>query len=159
MMAESGSVAHLIARYEQAIASYFRRRCATTEETEDLVQETCCAIIEGFDRLRNRETPGAWVMAICRNVFAHHVRREVNARSVLMTSDDETTGPNMELARMFLIDSLSPYERKLYTLRYVERRPIAEIASELMKPEGTVKYHLFRLRGRLRARAGSNDAQ
>ena len=56
-----------------------------------------------------------------------------------------------ELFKSLLIDSLSPRERKLYSLKYVELRSIKEIAAKLSQPEGTVKYHLYKLREHLRS--------
>ena len=90
-------------------------------------------------------------MTICRNVFANHARRQMRARSVLLPRENEDRGAVDELTRSLLIDSLSPRERKLYSLKYVELRSIKEIAAELSEPEGTVKYHLFKLRGHLRS--------
>ena len=126
--------------------SYFRRRCASAEEIEDLAQDVYCAILEGYPRLRNVDAPAARIMTICRNVFANHARRQVRARSVLLPYGDEERGATDELIRSLLIESLSPRERKLYSLKYVELRSIKEISAELSQPEGTVKYHLYKLR-------------
>ena len=105
-MATDGALTRLIARHEVAIVSYFRRRCASAEEVEDLAQDVYCAMLEGYPRLRNVDSPSAWVMTICRNVFANHARRQARARSLVLPHD-EGKGAVDELQRSLLMDSLS----------------------------------------------------
>jgi RNA polymerase sigma-70 factor (ECF subfamily) len=56
---------------------------------------------------------------------------------------------NLRLAR--LLGSLSDVQRAVVMLYYYEDRSVDEVATALAIPEGTVKTHLHRARGLLRA--------
>lgn len=151
------------------VRGFFARRCARPEDAEDLAQEALCAIIAAAPRFRGESSASTWAYAICRNVWTGWLaRREADRRKLAAKGNEFLAGGQalegaaacgegpalellvgLDLARA--LSSLSAQEERLYRLYYVEGLGLRSIASTLGKPEGTVKYLLFRLRGRLRS--------
>jgi RNA polymerase sigma-70 factor (ECF subfamily) len=159
-----GRVETLLAKHHGLVRSFFRRRCACPEDAEDLAQETFCAIVSAWPRFRGGSAPSTWVWAICRNIYSNHLytkrRRErlvAELGSGLAAAGDGQDPPGADLA--LVLDGLSPEERRLYECYYGEGLSVRKTAVLLERPEGTVKYLLFRLRARVRdlleERAGS----
>jgi len=140
-----------------------RHLCATTNDAEDLVQETYARALGGVARLAADSNVRAWLFRILRNCFIDQARRR---KIVLEISDDEIAEhPASEVWDAAALDQLrylaaADLERALATLP-VELRFIvlldaqgfheAEIAEIARCAPGTVKSRLFRARARLRA--------
>jgi RNA polymerase sigma-70 factor (ECF subfamily) len=138
---------------------YLRERGLSHADAEDLAQETILATYRNADGIE----PGsmhAWVRAVARNKHVDLIRRQarfVTVASVPESSDPED-GPlvaalasaDREETRRLLL-RLSPGNRRLIELKYLEDRSVEEVASVLDRPVNTVKVGLFRARKRLRA--------
>ena len=101
-----------------------------------------------------------WLLRIAVNLVRDHARsRRTSFWKRLVGLDDAeiaeppTPSPGQErvlLARAELkavwaaLDLLSPQQREVFLLRFVEEMPLAEIATSLGLRVGTVKAHLFR---------------
>lgn len=165
----------LAAEWSAAVRAFFGRRCARAEDAEDLSQDALCAMITGAARFRGECSEATWVYALCRNLLASWLRaREREARlaeaarvEALAARRDSGGGvglaapafeteerKDLGLVLEAALVSLRPAERRLYGLYYGEGRKVAEIARILGRPEGTVKFQLSRLRGRLKALLG-----
>lgn len=138
---------------------YLRERGLSHADAEDLAQETILATYGNLDGIE----PGslhAWVRTVARNKHVDLVRRQ--AWFVPVPSIPESTGPDdgplaaalaaadRDDLRRFLL-RLSPGDRRLIELRYLDDRSVEEVAAALGRPVNTVKVGLFRARKRLRA--------
>jgi len=162
-----------VARHAALVRSFFRRRCASREDAEDLAQEAFCAMVESYPRFRGASAPSTWVWAICRHVLARHLRTKrlrerlageletvaasaasaaASAGAAGTYSTGAATAPDEEarLSLDLVLERLGRNDRLLYQCVYVKGLAIAETARLLGRPEGTIKYQLFLLRGRLR---------
>jgi RNA polymerase sigma factor (sigma-70 family) len=107
-------VEKVVADQERLVRSFFRRRCASPEDAEDLAQETLCAIVDAFPRFRGDSSPSTWVWAICRNVYSRYLytrrRRERAAAELAEARSGEAGGADDEDRRdiALLVEGLRP---------------------------------------------------
>ena len=96
-----------------------------------------------------RAAVSTWLYTIARNTCLTAVRAESYRRPA---GDIRTLEPHAEsirpenIALHTAIDRLPEVQRTILTLFYFEDRNIAEVASLLGVPEGTIKSHLHRAR-------------
>jgi RNA polymerase sigma-70 factor (ECF subfamily) len=140
------------------------RRIASPVDAADIAQE---ALIRAWKSLRTGpppENPGAWLRTIVRREAIRH-----RARNGVLTSLDEHGDVTDRAAskRIELLDlqvdvrravrSLTPQDRKLLALRYVDDLTQPAVALALGIPEGTAKVRLHRARGRLQQVLSQHD--
>jgi RNA polymerase sigma-70 factor (ECF subfamily) len=130
------------------------------EDTEDIVQEAFHRAVRALAGYDDERAFSAWFYAIVRNVARTAVSRN-GRRAVLapLTSaddlpatvaDDPALAGDLERA----LDNLAPMQQACVQLCHVEGFTSIEAADMLGINEGTVRTHLHRARGRLRAEIG-----
>jgi RNA polymerase sigma-70 factor, ECF subfamily len=132
------------------------RRVAAPDDAADIAQE---AMIRAWRSLRDGlvpDHPGAWLRTIVRReAFRLHER---TAAAVSLDEhgdiDDRTAAGHLEMLPLQVdvrraVRSLTPQDRKLLALRYVDDLTQPDVAIALGIPEGTAKVRLHRARGRL----------
>jgi RNA polymerase sigma-70 factor, ECF subfamily len=132
------------------------RRVAGHHDAPDIAQE---AMIRVWRSLRNGVEPdhhGAWLRTIVRREAIRHRNRVANTSSLeeFFDLDDRTAANRLDLLPLQVdvrraVRSLTPQDRKLLALRYVDDLTQPAVASALGIPEGTAKVRLHRARGRL----------
>jgi RNA polymerase sigma-70 factor (ECF subfamily) len=131
-------------------------------DVEDAVQETFVAVWRGARRYQPQGAAGGWLWGIAQRQAALLLRRRGPAALALPAADVPVAGDLEEAAvTRALLDraqaALGPPggpDREVWRLRYVEDRPVAEVAALLGLPEGTVKSRAHRARRLLRAALG-----
>ena len=117
---------------------------------EDLVQDTMVKAYLHWPRVSGYQRPGAWCIRVLTNACGSwRRRRRVSERYLarLRRAEPTTGGPSVEHAAFWAaVRRLPDRPRLVVVLFYVGDRPIAEIASMLKVPEGTVKSDLARSR-------------
>ncbi|EDM80851.1 sigma-24 (FecI-like) protein [Plesiocystis pacifica SIR-1] len=73
----------LVERHLDAIARFFRNKLG--DNTEDLIQQTFLALIEGKDRIREGTTVRAYLLSVAHNVLCGHLRERSRGRPVDMS--------------------------------------------------------------------------
>lgn len=115
---------------------------------EDLAQEGFLAAYRHWDRIAGYDDPGAWVRRVVANRAVSGFRRSrAEARALIRLRPTEYVVPEMpvESERVWQeVRRLPARQRQVIALRYLDRRPIAEIARILECSENTVKTHLLR---------------
>lgn len=113
---------------------------------EELAQEAFVRVCQHWERVRTMDAPGAWVhrvginLAISRGrqtrseVRAHH---RLRAERAAVLDVDPSAGTDGAL-RSALLD-LGPDERSVIVLRFYADLSVAQVATILQIPEGTVK--------------------
>ncbi|MCI0642310.1 MAG: sigma-70 family RNA polymerase sigma factor [Gemmataceae bacterium] len=140
-------------------------------ESEDLVQEVWAQVIvhlSEFDWQRQGSGLRGWLHTLVRNRALNHIRQKVR-HPVRLADDmemravaDRAPGPaaawevrwNRELMQLLLADlkkKVSPVNHRLLVLRWIEDRPLAEVAQLLKLSEKQVTYRQQRLFRKLRA--------
>jgi RNA polymerase sigma factor (sigma-70 family) len=129
---------------------------------EDAVQEALARAWELGERGRHVDALPAWVATVARNLLRDRFRRilvERRAR-VAMTDPEPTSGPfeveeRTDLGRA--LAGLARRQREVAVLRYYLDFDIAEIASVLAIPAGTVRGALHRARHSLARALGEHN--
>jgi RNA polymerase sigma-70 factor, ECF subfamily len=145
--------AALFDHFAPRIKSFIMRKGATSEQAEDLVQETMIAVWSKAALFAaERGSPATWIFTIARNLRIDRLRRE---RSSQYTDIDDYDAPSDEAGQDEALGRLQedtavaralaqiPAEqRELLILSYVEDLPQSEIAQRLQIPLGTVKSRM-----------------
>jgi RNA polymerase sigma-70 factor (ECF subfamily) len=137
---------------------------------ETLTQECFLKAHRNWGRFRGDSSPMTWLMRIAINLQKDHWRnrrmqfwRQTRANAVDLDEagewlpSGERTAEQRMLARervaqvWSVVGNLSERQRTVFLLRYVEERELSEIAQATGLSEGTVKAHLSRALGRVRA--------
>ncbi|MEU5882973.1 sigma-70 family RNA polymerase sigma factor [Spirillospora sp. NPDC047279] len=152
--------------YRGAVFSTALRLCGRWAEAEDLSAEAflrAYRALTGYDTDRIGELrPRAWLLTILMNLWRNSLRSAARkpppgpldaapdpadpAEGVEAAAARHETG--RELAG--LLAGLPEAQRAAVVLRHVADLPVAEIATVLAMPEGTVKSHISRGLARLR---------
>jgi RNA polymerase sigma-70 factor (ECF subfamily) len=137
-------------------------------DVEDVLQETFLAAWKGAGSYRPEAKAGAWLWGIARRQAALALRGKGPATAPLPDllqsgavglpgsaipndlAQSVTTASQLASA----VGTLTPADREVWQLMYVEDRPIAEVARLTGVPEGTVKSRAHRARRLLRATLG-----
>jgi RNA polymerase sigma-70 factor, ECF subfamily len=146
------------------------RLCAVlpASEVEDVLQETFLAAWKGASSYRPEAKAGAWLWGIARRQAALALRRRGPAAAPLpgllepghggLPGSALLNDPGQSVTAAAQLESavgtLSPADRAVWQLMYVEDRPVAEVARLAGIPEGTVKSRAHRARRLLRAALG-----
>jgi RNA polymerase sigma-70 factor (ECF subfamily) len=149
------------------------RAALPASDVEDVLQETFLALWRGAKRYRADGAAGAWLWGIARRQAAMWLRRrgrDVSLLDTLTTAherDEADTSANPADAVASRVDLAGAVaalgapgapDREVWRLLYVEDRPVAEVASLMGVPEGTVKSRAHRARRVLRAALGGHVA-
>jgi RNA polymerase sigma-70 factor (ECF subfamily) len=137
---------------------------------ETLTQECFLKAHRNWSRFRGDSSPMTWLMRIAINLQKDHWRnrrmqfwRHTQTNAVDLDEagewlpSGERTAEQQILAReqvaqvWKIVEGLSERQRTVFLLRYVEEQELSEIAQATGLSEGTVKAHLSRALGKVRA--------
>jgi RNA polymerase sigma-70 factor (ECF subfamily) len=131
------------------------RAALPAADVEDALQETFLAVWRGAASYRPRGTPQAWMWVIARNQAALLLRRRGPALAALEEVPHGGLDPaEAAMIRADIATALSGPGGEVLRLMYVQDRPVAEVATLLGIPAGTVKSRAHRARRLLRATLG-----
>ena len=131
-------------------------------EAQDVVQEAFVRAWLRWSKLAGYDDPEAWVRRVAMNLAANHwrrlrrVRREPLAGTAPSSLDSEdATATRLQLAAA--LRDLPVRQREALVLHHLAGLPVAEVASQLGVPEGTVKSWLSRGRRRVVSALSAED--
>jgi RNA polymerase sigma-70 factor, ECF subfamily len=120
------------------------------QAAEDVVQET---MLRGWQHAGelSREHAGSWLHKVARNIAisTYHRRRRARPREVPLdeaiapAAADAVDGMVDALLIAAALDSLSADHRRVIVELFYNQRPVAEVATLLAVPEGTVRSRCF----------------
>jgi RNA polymerase sigma-70 factor (ECF subfamily) len=158
------SFATLARRHQAAVRHYVHRlaRRSGQGDADDVVQESLLRAWQGLAGYDPQWAFSTWLFSIARRSWLNHERgrqrrftREAVAAGARPTSAEAEPAASLIAAERasqiwdLAAATLSEQEFTATWLRYVEEKPLQEIAVVLGKPEATVKTILFRARRRL----------
>ena len=141
------------------LVAFFLARNCDLGLSEDLAQVVMLTVYRKAGQIRDRALFRAWLFRIAHNALCrHHGRqaREVETVSVedsvdrLATVSAEPGPPAFEF--MNWMGFLTPREREVMTLRFVEQLEYHEIAAAKDMPTGTVQWIVFNAKKKLAPR-------
>jgi RNA polymerase sigma-70 factor (ECF subfamily) len=161
---DDGALRELFTRHAPVLAVRLRA-VLPPSDVEDVLQETFLAAWKGARSYQPDARAGGWLWGIARRQAALLLRRRGPATAPLpeVLADGlpnppipndfgESVATNAQLAAAAA--TLSPVEREVWQLMYIEDRSLAEVSKLTGVPEGTVKSRAHRVRRQLRAALG-----
>lgn len=149
------ALGELFGRHAPWVAARLRR-VMPAHAVEDALQETFIAVWRGAKGFKGDGAVGAWIWGIARRQAALWARR--NGRPAFDLEPATSEDPAAEVATGADLDralaGLGPEggaQRELARMIFVEDRSVADAASALGIPTGTVKSRVFKIRRLLRA--------
>jgi RNA polymerase sigma-70 factor (ECF subfamily) len=132
------------------IYSYLHMTVGNRHDAEDLTTQTFLKMLESIGRFRWQAAPfSAWLFRIAHNLSMDHFR--ANRRwqpeeevpeppdSEERSAEDEALQSIGRQSMMSLIDTLSPEQQQVLTLKFVFNFPNGDVATILEKTEGAIK--------------------
>jgi len=156
-LGERAAFHDLIRRWSPPLHRYALKLAQDPEVARDLAQEVWLRVIQGLGKLRDSANFRPWLFGIAHRTFTDRLRMlyaipiDTSADPDDIASAESTGGDaDIEQAMAVGMARLPIVEREVLTLFYLEELSLADIASALGIPEGTVKSRLFRARTLLR---------
>ena len=147
--------------WEELYEAYYRELVAfgihmsgSRELSEDLAQETFVramvhsSVMEDLTRSKQR----AWLFRTFKNLYYDRWRHSVLENEYIQSLEPESMEEHgiEEVENALLLQSISPEDRQVFTLRYEEGYTAREISELLGIPPGTVRSRLSRCRQKLK---------
>jgi RNA polymerase sigma-70 factor, ECF subfamily len=131
----------------------------SVETSEDLVQDTMVKSLERWRSVQSLQRPGGWAHRVLLNACTSWFRRrriEANYLARFRKVEPTASGPSPD-AMVFwgAVRQLPERHRMVMALHYAGDRSVAEVASILKVPEGTVRSDLTRARAALAIQLGA----
>lgn len=153
----------LFRRFERRLLAHAWRLTGEQEAAREVAQDAWLAITRGLRRLDDPHRFAPWAFRIVKNKAADHIRRRVRDRSALSdvpfdrltARSADATGSDADdegLSVVQAVRTLTPENRALVSLYYVEGFGVSEIAQAMGMEPGTVKSRLYRIRAALKGR-------
>lgn len=147
------------------VYKYIFALTGSREPTEDLMQDVFTVAFEKGTAFLQHENPTAFLYRTARNLTLTYLKRQQRSQTVIL--DDNLSGDDGDLSAVLIhahdsqidetiyaghvIDGLSCKQKALYDARYVQKKPIKEIAQEAGVNEPALRMRLVRLRQEIAA--------
>ena len=164
----------LVFRYDRQVLTIAARFVQSSDDAKDIYQEVFIRVYQGLRKFKMQSEFGTWLHRITTNVcLTHRTRRKKHSHVSLDEDYDENEGdphPSRVVASSApapdqhtideeistyvqnALESLSPQQKLVFTLKHYQGMKLREIAEAMQCSEGTVKKHLFMATQRMRAR-------
>jgi RNA polymerase sigma-70 factor, ECF subfamily len=154
----------LVPEYQQRIYRILLGLLRDSEAADNLTQECFVRAYEKRTAFRGEASVATWLISIAINLARDHARNrragfwrrlfsgpgEEREQALASASDRQPSAEERLIASQQLsqvwevVDSLSPRQREVFLLRFVEEMPLEQIAEIAGMQVGTVKAHLSR---------------
>ena len=129
--------------------------CGDAHRAEDLVQETLAKVYVRWHRMLGRpiENPAAYAQTCLVRVYISAQRRRSTHERPVENTGDQAAGADdtdLRLALAAALAQLQPLDRAVLVLRYLDDRPVADVAEVLGCSQGAVRNRTLRALDRLR---------
>jgi RNA polymerase sigma-70 factor, ECF subfamily len=147
---DRGALEELYLIHFDRIYSYLHMTVGNRHDAEDLTTQTFLKMLESIGRFRWQAAPfSAWLFRIAHNLSMDHFRsrrRWQHEEEVPEPLGSEEPSAEMEAMQSIgrqsmleLIDTLSPEQQQVLTLKFVFNFPNADVGKILDKTEGAIK--------------------
>ena len=165
---DTAAFGRLVERHQDRAYAVALRITRSPADAAEAVQEALVRCWKALPAFRGDASFPTWLHRVVARValdraeaLATRRAREVGPEAALEEPADAPVERDPAMARRLerLLVTLSPAQRAVVTLFYLDDQPVDALASALSMPEGTVKTHLFRARAALRRAWQELDAE
>jgi RNA polymerase sigma-70 factor (ECF subfamily) len=169
-LGDMGAFEQLVFRYDKQVLTIAARYVQSSEDAKDIYQEVFLRVFRSLPRFQLRSQFSTWLFRITTNVcLTHRSRRKRHLHASLsQDSDDEhggtladtisdksATDEQVEKSDTALhvaqaVETLSPKQKMVFTMKYYDGYKIREIAQMTGLNEGTIKRYLFAATNKVR---------
>lgn len=141
----------LYVRHYPELLKYCMAACHDRELSEDLVQETFLKALQNADTVEDLgpNQRRAWLFKTMKNLFYDRYRRAVLESQYEQSIDGDAyyLEPGIQQTENdMVLEALTPEDRMLFQLRYIEGYNASELSEMLGIPTGTIRAKLSRSR-------------
>jgi RNA polymerase sigma-70 factor (ECF subfamily) len=153
------AIAALVEAHYAALYRYAYRLSGSSQEAEDLTQETFCLAQSKLYQLREQDRAKSWLFSILRNAYLHRLRSSKQQQQVPLDGIGEI--PDRSPEPVPVVDSVQLQKalnelpeafRTPLILYYFDEFSYRDIAEQMNMPLGTVMSRLARAKTFLRQR-------
>ncbi|HAL57573.1 MAG TPA: RNA polymerase subunit sigma-24 [Bacteroidetes bacterium] len=168
---DMGAFEQLVFRYDKQVLSIAARYVQSSEDAKDIYQEVFLRVYRSLPKFQLRSEFSTWLYRVTTNVcLSHRSRRKRHTHASIdresdeehgaslsdslkgdLVTDRQAEGSDVALHVQQAVESLSPKQRMVFTLKHYQGYKIREIAVMMECTEGAVKKYLFTATRRLRA--------
>jgi RNA polymerase sigma-70 factor (ECF subfamily) len=148
-----------IVRFQPRLRAFVRCLLVKSNDVDDVMQEINAVLWEKADDFVPGTDFWAWATQVARYKVLNQIRKYGHERLIFdaqmlerMAEAAKHTSESFEERREALQDclnKLSPAQRQLIDLRYVDGHAIERIAEAIGRPAGSIRQTLYRIRGAL----------
>lgn len=156
-LGESAAFEALIKQWAPALYRYLVRITDDPDAAQDLLQEVWLSVLRGISALEDCTKLRSWLFSIAHRCLMDRLRGQYRAQIDPEVALEQIVDESSDLAhadtRSMVLDGLAMLplaEREVLSLFYLQELSLAELASVINVPVGTVKSRLFRARKLLR---------
>ena len=153
------AIAALVEAHYAALYRYAYRLSGSSQEAEDLTQETFCLAQNKLHQLREQDRAKSWLFSILRNAYLHRLRLSKQEKHVSLDGIGDIPDrlpeplPAVDSAQLQkALNELPEAFRTPLILYYFEEFSYRDIAEQMNVPLGTVMSRLARAKTYLRQR-------
>jgi RNA polymerase sigma-70 factor (ECF subfamily) len=146
---EDQAVGAVVAQYGAGLHRYIAALVGNHHLAEDIVAETYVRMLEHIEGYRFTGAPfKSWLYRIAHNLAVNAVTRDrtVQNEHALLQTEMPEGNPTFASERReeyaavrAALTTLTPEQQQVLLLRFVAEQPIAEVARQLQKTEGSIK--------------------
>ena len=146
----------LVARYHPRLRYYLRRILPRTDHADDVLQEVWLAVFRALPRLADPSALAAWLYRIARDKASVQWRGRPPERLLDVSDLVEEPSQDNEFRQEDAqeihasLDQLTPEQREILVLRFLEDMTYEQIAKVTGCPVGTVRSRLYYAKSALR---------
>ncbi len=154
----------LVFRHDRKVLSLAAQYVTSAEDAKDIYQEVFIRVYRGLRKFQFRSEFATWLHRITVNVCLTHRSRQKHKEHhvslhedpdgddphgvLQLPADDSAADQQAEASEISAriqsaLDTLSPKQRMVFTLRHYDGQKLKEIAEAMNSTEGTVKRYLF----------------
>lgn len=151
LLDDQRAFATLVEQHQSAIRRFFLHQTGGDEMlVDDLAQETFIKLYYSIKQYKGLSGFSTYLYRIAYNVFQDHLRRHKPTDDVENIPDKGfSIQPDLKIDITQALQLLTPTERSITTLYYIEDHKIEDVAKIVQAPIGTVKSHLHRARNKM----------
>lgn len=138
----------LLELWQQRFYLYALRRLNSTEAAKDVTQDALLSVCKNLGKLKDPVTFPSWSYRIVERRCMDWMRKSIRERDVIDTEKEipDIAAPDSQTTEINIgqiLGTLEPEIRSLLHLYYMDELSVAEIATILDIPGGTVKSRLY----------------